>query len=644
MRQWTVGIVSIVALGMVVAAFARSPKKTPPPQASVSEGVGPRPYDLGDCPDPTPSQGTRVAAGATDAKVRASAQRGLTFLENRATVWNRAHDCFGCHVHAVTVEALSVGMDNDYNVNANVMSSFIEAMTTGPGGSRSPGGFDYAHGNSLRAASKGFGGASLARYDALVSGTLRDDLLSAAQQLVEYQDATGAVVDPENWVNRPVGIGRVQLTAQAVSTWRQAYDRTADEAWLASIGKAEGWLTNWLHGVSPANADLQELNYALVGLLESGGTVSEGKVADLIAGIQGRQNGDGGWSVHGSASDPYATGQTLYTLRRLGLSDADATIQKGTAWLMSNQAESGGWRAGGQEKAEAMWAVLGLVSVDVMTLSVTGITDGQHVSGTMPIQAVAAANGEEGVRQVELLVDDIVVAGACGTELQATFDARQLATGPHLVEALAVDGAGRRVRRRMEVYAGTHYLLGVGTKWDDGGTRFSARNIAPANVNGTVKLEVFTLKNDAPEEVVFSEGRSASQGAIQFWWQGTDYVGARLLSRMTFRNAAGEVVQTVDHPFVHADPATQRASYGDVAGRVQFADGVEAQNAMVELVNEAGEVIGTSRTTKDGNYRFKNLEARKYRVRVRKEGRQVQEAEVEPAASEDAMQDFELDE
>ena len=641
MRRVMAAVVILGGVSVLAAASVRQASSEGTPSApGVSKIVA---FDLGTCPDPSPdrpSKGTVVG----DAEVRNAAQRGLTFLEGRAAVWNAAHDCYGCHVHAVTVEALAVGKDNDYRVDPELMSKLIASMTTGPGGSRSANGFDYAHGNSLVAPSKGFGGASFARYDALVDAKVRDDLQSVAGKLIQYQSPDGGLTDPESWTNRPVGIGgRIQLTAQAVSTWRQAYERSADEAWLASMAKAEDWLSGQLGALDPASADLQELNYALVGLLEAGGTVSEGKVSALIAGIAARQGTDGGWSLsQGGASDAYATGQTLYTLRRLGLSDSDPRVAKGTAWLMSHQTEAGGWREGGSEKAEAMWAVLGLVSVDVMTLAVEGITDGQHVTGQIPVSAVAAANGAEGVRQVELLVDDVPVAGACGNNLEATLDATVLASGPHLVEARATDGAGHTVRRRLEVYAGTHYLVGLGTKWDDGGTRVGLRSIAPASVDGTVHLQILKLDGDTPTDVVFAESVPARQGAVQFWWGATEHQGSKFLARITWRDPLGAVIQTVEHRFVHADPAVQRAQYGDVAGRVQFADGADTQNALVELLNDDGDVVGTARTTTTGQYRFKNVDGKKYKVRVSKEGRAAQEAEVEAAPATEAEQDFEL--
>ena len=56
-----------------------------------------------------------------------------------------------------------------------------------------------------------------------------------------------------------------------------------------------------------------------------------------------------------------------------------------------------------------------------------------------------------------------------------------------------------------------------------------------------------------------------------------------------------------------------------------------AANTMVELVDKDGRVVQTVRSTAQGNYRFKSVEAGSYRVRATKEGWAKQEAEVEAA-------------
>ena len=56
------------------------------------------------------------------------------------------------------------------------------------------------------------------------------------------------------------------------------------------------------------------------------------------------QRQDGGWGqTPNLASDAYATGQVLFTLRELGVPATDAAIRRGVAFLVRTQAGDGSW-------------------------------------------------------------------------------------------------------------------------------------------------------------------------------------------------------------------------------------------------------------------------------------------------------------
>jgi squalene-hopene/tetraprenyl-beta-curcumene cyclase len=73
--------------------------------------------------------------------------------------------------------------------------------------------------------------------------------------------------------------------------------------------------------------------------------------------LRAKQRPDGGWNSASfgqwkradkkeqdfETSDGYATGFTIYVLRRAGVPAADPAIQKGLGWLLANQRESGRW-------------------------------------------------------------------------------------------------------------------------------------------------------------------------------------------------------------------------------------------------------------------------------------------------------------
>ena len=130
---------------------------------------------------------------------------------------------------------------------------------------------------------------------------------------------------------------------------------------------------------------------------------------------------------------------------------------------------------------------------------------------------------------------------------------------------------------------------------------------------------------------------------MQFWWPGeAAHRGQRFLARLSWLDASGTVLQTAEQRFVHASEQVQQANFGSVAGKVRLEDGDDAQNAIVELLDQAGNVLGSTRTTSTGQYRFKNVDAAKYKLRVKKEGRADMEAEVQAAPAAEAAADFEL--
>ena len=77
--------------------------------------------------------------------------------------------------------------------------------------------------------------------------------------------------------------------------------------------------------------------------------------------------------------------------------------------------------------------------------------------------------------------------------------------------------------------------------------------------------------------------------------------------------------------------AAQRAKYAEVQGQISLRSGINSANTKIELVDERGNVVQTTRTTEQGNYRFKSVDKGSYRVRVKKEGFADQEAPIQAA-------------
>jgi squalene-hopene/tetraprenyl-beta-curcumene cyclase len=558
---------------------------------------------------------------------RKAAQRGLDFLAREATAWTHQHQCFGCHVQAVTIEAFAVGKRHQYKVEPQDFTNVLTGMMTVNGGSRQPGGLGHSSPEIAKAA-KVFGAAAFARYDQWVGPSMRDDLLSEARHLLSLQQTDGSIV--AGWVNPPVGTGATQYTAQAIITWKQAYERSADDQWLTAAQKAEDYLRATSAKWDGASLNIQEVNYTAMGLLAAGMGAKEDLRVSITKMLLARQQQDGGWAfVPGGASEAFPTGQTLYVLRLLGMTDKDSAIARGTKWLMERQAEDGGWSHAGFGKAEAMWGVLGLVSVDVMTVHVAGLQDGQHVKGTLDVGIEARDNGGTGVSKVEIDVDDLPVGGACSSAHSYKWDTAGLTAGKHVVEVRATNGRGEVSRRRFEVYAGDHYLTQVGSRWTDGGTELTLRDIADKADKHQVKVEIRradTKTGKATGEAVWNNEQAGAQGAMRFHWNGTDRGGkaagtGKYVARLSYVDASGKVRHTEDVPFVHDSPEAQMANYAQIEGQARLPNAAPASNVEMELVDDEGNVLAKTRSTASGQYRFKGVEAgKKYKVRINKEG------------------------
>lgn len=644
-RPLLVLTVAVAAAATLAIGLARSPERLPPsgatsppdPVVHASVAATPQALDLPVCSDaPAPTTATPV-----DARSRDAAQRGLDFVSASMVAWQGRHQCYGCHVQGVTMTAMAVGTSSQYTIDAAHLKAAIDGLTTIKDGSRSPHGLSH-NGGHYKSASKSLGGMAFARFDQLVGPALAEDLLATAQELLELQGKDGGIIN--DYTSAPVAIGPVQDTVLAMQTWNQAYARSADVRWVTAVGKAEEWLrAQALPWTDAPPSSTQLVNYALLGLVASESTAGEGLIRSLSTEIVGRQNTDGGWPLQtGGPSSAYATGQSLYVLRTLGRADTDPVVSRGTEYLITHQQADGGWGSGGAERAEAMWAVLGLVTVDVLSLEVAGLSEGMHVDGAVGLTARAIDNTGGAPTQVELAIDDVVLDRECGDSLSHAIESARLAPGPHIVDVTATSSSGETARRRYTVYAGPVYLTRLGTDWDDGGTRITARDIAPDDLTHSVRLTV----EGAGRTPVYTSTIPGRQGPVGFFWNGKDDAGApangsRFDAKLEFLDADGTVLQVERIDFVHQTLAAQRAQYGQIQGQLALDDD-EGANTRVDLVDGLGNIVGSTVTTRSGSYRFRNVDAGKYTVRVSKDGWGESEMDVEAAPAEESKADLQL--
>jgi squalene-hopene/tetraprenyl-beta-curcumene cyclase len=605
----------------------------------------PKRFTMGTCPTSDTRPHTGVPSIREDKAARLAAQRGLDFLGKETAAWFEHNKCYGCHVHAVTLEAFSVGLHNQYQVPKRELEAILGAMLDPPDGAHGPWGFSHQNGGWPETA-KEFGGSAFARFDDWVDGRVRNELLLTARQLLQYQNADGSMRVSTNYA--PVVPGPIAATAQALATWRQAYARTADDLWQVPMRKAETYLAQEAKRFAESSAPVstQDINYALIGLTAAGANGGEGIIGALSRKLEQVQRSDGGFGFGADdASNPFATGQTLYALRLVGLTDESRPIARGTAWLIEHQAKDGGWSHAGFGKAEAMWAVLGLVSVDVLSVKLAGLEDGQHVGGIEKLRASATDN-EKGfggaVVKVELAIDDVPTFGACGSSLEYRWDTASLEPGKHLIDVSATNARGKTSHRRIEVYSGAVYLTQLASRYSDGGTLISLRDIAAPTAAHQVGLRIYSTKEKdglpVKDALIHSGEQPGAQGPLSFYFGGKDQSGksvprAKYIAELRFVDADKKVIETEELLFLHDTPEAQKASFGEVQGEIKNDTDAPLANTQVDLVDERGRVVQSTRSTAGGQYRFKNVDQGKYKIRVAKRGFDTAEAPVDAKQS-----------
>ena len=644
-------LVCAAALTMMVGAVSQRSNAGPMPDISAEgngEAVASKKAFSLECKDGSKSKpkARTKEQKEHDAAIRRSAQKGLDFLTEATLQWQNQNKCMGCHVQGVAAEALSVGKHHQYTVQPKQMKAIYGGLLDLSGGARTNEGH-AAKGGALRASTRAFAGASIARYDRWVGDEYGDDLLSVANDLLEHQNKAGAI---HQAYNHGVAKGPLQGTFQAIQTWRQAYARTADDRWLTATARGESFIQAQIDSwYKHPTADLQHVNYAMLGLLAAGVGSTEKVVMDLQKRLLSAQNDDGGFPLaFGGGSSALATGQTLYTLRRLGMNDSDEVIRKATEYVIEHQQADGGWSDSGGEKAEAMWAVLGLVSTDVLSVNVTGVKNGQHISSLTELIATAKDNEGDEVSRIDISVDDIAVGGACGDKAKHALKPKELESGMHTIDVVATNDQGKQASRRLVVYAGDHYITDMGNTFEDNGTLLSMRNIAPESFKHTIEL---TILDEKGKKTLHKTTQPGVQGAVYYHWAG-DLDGKEdtatrgdYKARWVVRDAKGKVRHERTFPFVHDTNEVQANKYSQVSGKINFADdGADVQNAEIDLIDEDGNVVQSVTSTSSGSYRFRNVKSKKkYKVRVRKKGKKAQTRELAPAApaAEEAM-DFSL--
>ncbi|MEM7232357.1 MAG: prenyltransferase/squalene oxidase repeat-containing protein [Planctomycetota bacterium] len=261
-------------------------------------------------------------------RLRAAATRGITILQKASSSYPEHRTCFSCHHQTLPALALDAARDHGLSIDEKIFRETI----------------DFAHDSFHdRIASMkrghGVGGGPLTTGYGLwtmeIGERKRDETTSAmVQYLLKRQEQDGS------WKRAterpPLSESHITCTVLAVHYMQKYADDSQKKAVEEAVARARPWLER-------AKPTTQEDRNSLLGGLALVRSKPE-RIAEARKRVLAAQNEDGGWGqLPGRASDAYATGQTLFTLKTTRMKATDPTFQRGLSFLLDNQLDDGSW-------------------------------------------------------------------------------------------------------------------------------------------------------------------------------------------------------------------------------------------------------------------------------------------------------------
>jgi squalene-hopene/tetraprenyl-beta-curcumene cyclase len=287
-----------------------------------------------------------------------SPQLAVDYMEQGALAWSAEWKCVACHTNGSYMVVRPL-LTQQLGPPQKALRDFFvgtlnEELASDPADMRP----------ELDSTQAVYVAAGLAIWDAHITHRLSPETAEALSMMFKLQRADGDwTISDDN--NPPLESNRYQLATVAAR----------------AIGNAPGWLSQQRGTPMEARIDLLENrlraerkvqgDYDRTDLLwaavELPGLLDAKRMQELIQTIFAHQRPDGGWSIRTFAqpqewgkgnraeklrtepefadppSDGHMTGLAIIALRKAGIPAGDPRIQRGIAWLKTNQRSSGRW-------------------------------------------------------------------------------------------------------------------------------------------------------------------------------------------------------------------------------------------------------------------------------------------------------------
>jgi N-acyl-D-amino-acid deacylase len=275
------------------------------------------------------SEDAEVRIDLDPVRIQRAAERGLRVIEKAARSYPEHRDCFSCHHQTLPMLAMAAASERGLAADLRLLGE--QANFT----HRS-----FAERAARMHKGEGVGGTSMTvgygLWTLAIAGRSRDETTDAmVAYLLLKQEPQGPW---RRFTSRPpLEDSDFTCTVLAVHYLR----RFAGGAQRAQVEEAAERAGVWLRAATPASQE--DLNSRLGGLRLLG--APPGEVEKALRAVLEAQRTDGGWAqLDGMASDAYATGQTLFTLARSGISATHEAYRRGLKFLLDTQSEDGSWR------------------------------------------------------------------------------------------------------------------------------------------------------------------------------------------------------------------------------------------------------------------------------------------------------------
>ena len=287
---------------------------------------------------------------------RFSAKKAIEYVDRGSAAWTGERGCVACHTngtYSVVRPALSKHFGTPPAESREFLVKYLGELKAMERDEQL---------KSVRPAQAIFIAAGLAEWDAHVAKTLSPETDEALRFVFDLQQENGAWGTVDCWPPfESDAYHEATVAAMAVGTAPGYLANLTDETLKTAIER----LKNYLRTETPPH------DYGRACLLWASARVpdllDDAKKQELIATLSGHQREDGGWSIRtfsapeawgngrraeklrsepafeNPPSDGHQTGLAIVVLREAGVPTDDPRIQRGVAWLLRNQRQSGRW-------------------------------------------------------------------------------------------------------------------------------------------------------------------------------------------------------------------------------------------------------------------------------------------------------------